>query len=222
KIIKSEDLVLVAGQAVNIWASYYIDRQPLLKKYLPFSSLDFDFLGNRQQAREIHKLLGGKLEINKTWDSSPQAAILFVDNLRIDFLVTVFGVDENSVISNAISFVNGFKVSHPFDLFKAKLRNFVRLPQEGRQDQKHLEMLILIVQQYLIECLEEKQQRIFFNLIEQLVALLCSDEAIFVAVEKNIPMKQCLDVDFSSLEKEFTETRLPQIMAKIQNSYSKW
>lgn len=39
------DLILVGGQAINIWASYYVDRVPALTEYLPFASADLNFYG---------------------------------------------------------------------------------------------------------------------------------------------------------------------------------
>ncbi|WP_310490315.1 hypothetical protein [Chamaesiphon sp. VAR_69_metabat_338] len=44
------DLILVGGQAINIWASYYADRVPALMDYIPFSSADLDFYGGKVEA----------------------------------------------------------------------------------------------------------------------------------------------------------------------------
>ena len=40
------DLVLVGGQAVNFWASYYERRVPELAREAPFTSKDIDFCGD--------------------------------------------------------------------------------------------------------------------------------------------------------------------------------
>lgn len=45
------DLVLVGGQAVNFWASYYERRVAELASEAPFTSNDIDFCGDQRAVR---------------------------------------------------------------------------------------------------------------------------------------------------------------------------
>ena len=45
--------VLIGGQAVNYWAEHYLAVEPELQKYVPFTSGDIDFRGNRDDVQHI-------------------------------------------------------------------------------------------------------------------------------------------------------------------------
>jgi hypothetical protein len=72
------DLILVGGQAINIWASYYTDRVPALTEYLPFASADLDFYGRKIEAIACQKILGGTINLNRDFDPSPNTGVLIV------------------------------------------------------------------------------------------------------------------------------------------------
>jgi hypothetical protein len=37
------ELILVGGQAVNLWGERYVEKDPSIRKFLPFTSRDADF-----------------------------------------------------------------------------------------------------------------------------------------------------------------------------------
>ncbi len=39
------ELILVGGQAVNLWGERYVDKEPSTRAFLPFTSRDADFTG---------------------------------------------------------------------------------------------------------------------------------------------------------------------------------
>jgi hypothetical protein len=49
--------VLVGGQAVNYWAERYLGEEPELRKLVPFTSGDIDFLGHRDDVQHIARQL---------------------------------------------------------------------------------------------------------------------------------------------------------------------
>ena len=53
----AEPLLLVGGQAVNLWALYYHDRTSDLA---PFVSRDADVLGDRETLKALGRLTGTK------------------------------------------------------------------------------------------------------------------------------------------------------------------
>ena len=47
------EFVLVGGQAVNFWASFYQGRVPALARKAPFASKDIDFCGDQRSVRPL-------------------------------------------------------------------------------------------------------------------------------------------------------------------------
>lgn len=138
----SLEVVVVGGQA---WANFYRERVPELEQYLPFASEDLDFYGGRLEA------LGGQIFLNQNFDPSPNAGIVTVNyqeqKLRIDFLASVYGLSELEIVSTAISFVGtgtltglSLKILHPILCLEGKLKCLKGLPQQSRQDLKHVRM----------------------------------------------------------------------------------
>jgi hypothetical protein len=70
-------LVLVGGQAINIWASYYVNRVPELNNYLPFSSADLDFYGGGIEAIACQRILGGQIKLNQDFEPTPNKGATF-------------------------------------------------------------------------------------------------------------------------------------------------
>ena len=153
--VKDLDIVLVGGQAVNLWASFYREETSELENYLPFASEDIKFYGGKLEAIACRNRLGGELILNNTFDPSPNTAVLLVNfnnkKLRLDFLGSVFGVSDFEIANNfkIISLKEApelkLKVLHPILCLEGKLKSVVSLPQQGRQDLKHLRMSVLFV-----------------------------------------------------------------------------
>lgn len=64
------ELVLVGGQAVNFWASFYQRRVPALEQEAPFTSKDIDFCGDRRSVGLCAERLGASDGLEK--DRSPR------------------------------------------------------------------------------------------------------------------------------------------------------
>ena len=50
--------ILIGGQAVNFWAETYLQHEPGLAAWFPFTSEDIDFCGGTADARRIAGQLG--------------------------------------------------------------------------------------------------------------------------------------------------------------------
>jgi hypothetical protein len=150
------------GQAVNFWAEYFTLREHgirELRKYQPFTSKDCDLWVSLAALKYFEANADGKL-VKGTSPADGQLAVFTTRSkpaLRIDLMSGVFGIppaDIGRVLKRVID-VAGIKVLDPLFLFKGKCHNFVKLPQEGRQDSKHLMMLGLILPAYLQELISE-------------------------------------------------------------------
>ena len=72
----------------------------------------------------------------------------------------VYGIPPNKIrqaFERSLD-ISGVRVLDPFFLFKGKCHNFVKLDQKQRQDEKHLQMLHLILPEYFRFLLDRTQR----------------------------------------------------------------
>lgn len=152
------------GQAVNFWAQIFEEAEPKLKAYLPYSSKDCDlWIGHRTFAAiKKGEVLDGTL---KAGDSpiDGQLGIFTTNDLPvkiIDLMQGVYGIAPDRIdhaYSRSLD-LNGVRVLDPLLLLKGKCHNYAKLDQSGRQDEKHLNMLVLILPVYFRYLLHETRQ----------------------------------------------------------------
>lgn len=92
------DVVVVGGQAINLWAVKYSDRCPELLDFLPFASEDLDFYGGKLEAITCRDALEGEVKLNQDFDPSPNSGVVITKRgnrtLRIDFLASVVSSED--------------------------------------------------------------------------------------------------------------------------------
>jgi hypothetical protein len=159
-------LVLVGGQAVNFWASQYIDRVPELKADAPFTSKDIDFCALPDAVKACAMRLGGRPKLATLEDmGTPNSGIVvFVDDeghtRSIDFLKAPAGLDYKETVETAFraeildadseSVVAAFHVMHPVLSLKSRAYNVARL--DGYQTEharKQLRAAVLCAREYV-------------------------------------------------------------------------
>lgn len=86
------DILIVGGQALNIWGEHYFDvAKTELSPYAPFLSKDIDFYGDRHAAKELALKLNGTLYVpdpaNATTASSAMVTVeIDGSTYQVDFL----------------------------------------------------------------------------------------------------------------------------------------
>lgn len=157
--------VLIGGQAVNYWAELYLAAEPELKKFVPFTSGDIDFRGNRDDVRHI----AGQLELpavfpDKVSMSALAGAIplrIGKQNSNIEIVRLIPGVSVATV--DALAIVTKFgeqqiRVLDPISLLCCKVNLALTVSQKDRQDVEHLKILIYCVRGFLREFLQEVER----------------------------------------------------------------
>ncbi len=143
---------LEGGQAVNFWAEYVDSRvqgQPL-SPLRPFTSKDCDIWVNSDtweklkrdpQLRQGSSPADGQLGILTLSEDPPRV---------VDVLSSVYGIavkEYPRLLERALD--DGLmRVIDPLNLFLSKCHCLLGLPQGDRQDQRHVQMLALILPQY--------------------------------------------------------------------------
>ena len=152
-----EPPVIVGGHAVNLWATYFLSHdEDALSKYLPFTSKDLDLVGNWNLLERLHQRLKGTLA--RSEPRSPVLGRLVVtspsgEDLIIEVLHTVKGLDFKELgrtVDLQADQVFG-RVLMPHLVLKAKIENAVTIDQSGRNDVKHVWMMILVVRAFIRE-----------------------------------------------------------------------
>ncbi len=141
-------LLLVGGQAINLWAIYYQERTVGLT---PFVSRDADVLGDRETLKTLGKLAGTKPQFFPLRPPSNEVGVVITKDgsgqpLLIEVLRSVHGVTNEELSAPVYTMAIGeggvqVQVPGPIALLKAKIANLADLPQAGRQDSRHVLIL---------------------------------------------------------------------------------
>jgi hypothetical protein len=149
-------LFLVGGQAVNIWALYY---KECTEEFQPFVSHDADILGKRDDLAAIAKNAGVKAQYFPMRPPTNEIGVALVKNvdgseLPIQVLSSVHGISNEELLHPAYTIGIGgnnirIRVPGPVALLQAKIANFADIPQQGRQDGRHVLILSRLMPAYL-------------------------------------------------------------------------
>ncbi len=185
--------VIVGGHAVGLWSRYYLLKGVAeLTRFLPFRSKDLDVVGTVELLNRLQRRFNGVLL--RSEPRSPVFGRLEIPRkdgsiLRIEVLHTVLGLDSGD-LARTIDLQAGDvigRVPMPHLVLKAKIANAAMLDQEGRQDVKHVRMMMLCVHAFIKELLEnlgtgEITERAVVNVLEEVREILTSPMADKAAV----------------------------------------
>jgi len=222
-----EPLLLVGGQAVNLWALYYEERT---RDLAPFVSRDADVLGDRETLRLLGKVAGKKPqyfplkppsnEIGVVIASDPSGAPLLIEVLRY-----VKGASNEELQQPAYQFAIGdpavrVRTPGPIALLQAKVANLAEIKQNGRQDGRHIVILARVMPAYLEDLrglaanggLDERK---LIEFLEQLLKVVTSAHGRKACADLRLnPRDLVTELESGGLPKlkAFLEKRLPRIL----------
>ena len=177
-------LVLVGGQALNVWAETYVKEEPALSRQAPFTSKDIDFQGDHQAARVCADRLNGTSYLGTLDDHSVNTGVVVYvdhrgDKRKIDFIESPLGLKADEVRRLAIPFdvldPNGqptgtrFLVLHPVHCLESRVYNTTVLPDHDRpKDLAQLRASILVARHFLKHLLVQGLTRDVHRLNERI------------------------------------------------------
>ena len=221
------DAVLVGGQAVNLWARRYERDLPAWQALRPYTSRDLDYHGGLAEARVALRILRAHGHLNTGADPGPHAAVLKVPlpsgrKLLVDILTAIYGVSAGDVERTAVAWTGTgaldgvqLRVIHPLLLLEGKAASLRGLPQTGRQDAKHLSIMILVLHEWLSEQLSVP--RPVFRAVERLAACAASPDGLH-AFAQGLDLMESLPLEAMRATEgfaDFLRQRLPQLLGKI-------
>lgn len=133
-----DEVCLVGGQAIGLWAMALDPHGSHLSALRPFSTADIDYFGSVEAARKFSDRIGGRLfrPSADTMNSNSSALVEVSIGGRtvvIDFLHAIIGVDTKEIARNAIevAIVDGkggtlaVPVISPFLCLRSRLANML-------------------------------------------------------------------------------------------------
>ena len=224
-----EPVLLVGGQAVILWALYYRDRTADLA---PFVSRDADVLGNRETLKAIGKLAGAKPQFFPLRPPSNEIGVVIAKDVKgapmlIEVLRYVHGATAEDLREPSYTMSIGenhvrVQVPGPIALLQAKIANVADLKQAGRQDARHVLILMRLIPSYLGDLQKSAidgrmEERKLLNFLEQLLNNVTTRSSRAVLAGLKIePDVLFADLNSNGLPKikEFLEKRLPRKLTK--------
>lgn len=226
-------VVLVGGQALNFWASYYEDRVAELAAGGPYTSKDIDFLGSHDAVRECARRLGGKAKLTTFDDmNTPNTGIvMFLDDdghlRQIDFLGSLAGIPETyyesieaTIVDDADKPVATLRVMDPISCLKGRAHNVAYLPgYQNDHARNQLRAAILVAKEFCRDLLRE----------DPFAALKCNEHVFdiarygagpFVFVRYGIDVLAAVVNDPGMPDKFYSE-RLPRVRANVERAREK-
>ena len=194
--------LLIGGQAVNYWAERYADTDPHLGKLRPFTSQDIDFKGNRADVQRIARQLG----LNPSYPRKVEMTSLsgFISfqigglKSNIEIVRRIPGIPETGTPAIQAEWEwETIRVLDPVSLLACKLELAATVPQEQRQDIKHLRILLHSVRAFLDELLQQVEMdnlpaRDWLRVANQVLKQTTSHRARRIASEHRIRWTEIL------------------------------
>ena len=161
---------LVGGQAASLWAEYYVQFEPELSQYEPFTTKDVDYFGGVKAAEKLAAAINGKVVLpsKDTMNSNSTALVEASVNDRtvvIDFLHDIIGVNrkefEKGVATILLKTEKGQTIEiplmHPVLCLKSRLGNMLSAATMRRDEvaTRQAHAAVLVVKAYIEEALPD-------------------------------------------------------------------
>lgn len=173
----------------RLWCLYFLSKDtPELARFLPFTSKDLDLVGTVDLLDRLHRGLKGDLLL-----SPPRSPVLGRleaprgdgGTLRVEVLHTVNGLNPKELHRAVVLRAGGIagRVLLPHLVLKAKIENTVSIEQDGRNDVKHVSMMIVCLRRFLAGLIEqvaemEMNARTVVNLLGEVWEVVNSPRAV--------------------------------------------
>jgi hypothetical protein len=221
----AEPVLVVGGQAVNLWALLYSHR---VERFSPFTSSDLDVLGNRATLESLASVAKAKAQLFPLKPPSNEVGVVIVKTadgreLLVEVLRYIEGVTNPELEESAFTFQVGSataRVPSPIVLLRTKISNVASISQEGRQDEKHVRILASIMPEFLNSLVVAVRQgrmdeRGLVGRLEQLLAVVTGRDASRVLAALGIaPEAMFAELDVTGLVKpqRFLTNRLRRVL----------
>lgn len=214
------ELVLIGGQALNLWAERYASAAPELAAAAPFTSKDIDFLGTAEQVARCAALVGGTHQLFRVSDRTAAAGVVTTPSgFEIDLVRAPRGVRPDELAARAVTLLST-RVMHPIHVLASRAANVVHIPRSDEHSLKQLKAAVIIVREFIREVLRDRGAREAHPLNEWVFKIAESDDSLAVWHSFNIDLFASVLL-VPELGEPFASQRYPRMAAKIAAMRSK-
>ncbi|MGH8019737.1 MAG: hypothetical protein ACREIA_15940 [Opitutaceae bacterium] len=220
-----EPVLLVGGQAVNLWALYYHEHTAGLE---PFVSRDLDVLGTRETLETLAKLVGARPQFFPLRPPSNEIGVVIAKDrdgnaMLVEVLRYVNGVTNDELRETVYTVALGdakVQLPSPIVLLQAKIANVIELDQTDRHDERHVRILARLMPAYLADLKQSAaegriEERGLIDALEQLLRVVTSATGKKAFARLEIGRRRLFDgLENDALPKvrAFVEKRLPRAL----------
>ncbi len=212
--VSETEPVVVGGQSVNLWAEHYLPRDPGLRRFMPFTSKDIDFFRNKAATLKLAESLEhGEILRPGIGSASPNAAVvvgmLGGREILVDFMATVLGVDEESIVKNCIGLQgvepeSGKRITmilmNPVDCLRSRLANMNVLGRTGSSSLRQTAASVRIFGHFIDDMLAAGRTRYAQQLLHDLEFVVRDQHAA-----KNSDVRHGESIDILQIYGRFME-----------------
>ena len=218
---RSENTVLIGGQAVAFWARFF-----RIRPRLPALTVDIDYLGTKAEAKRASARLKlpHTLRIATFDDHTPNSALLSVtlagypEPVLIDYLASIVGVESKAIEKSAVTVEfegEPLRVLHPLQLLQAKIWNLYRLERKRTPEGiEQARLAIEIAAAFIAQA--DMPQREMLNAIEAIGRFAPTVPARFASDNYRLDCLKAVPASVlrkGVLPEAFHKKRWPQILA---------
>lgn len=232
--VTGTNAVLVAGQAISVWASYYRERIPELEKVGVYVSRDVDFYGDREDAKTCAHRLRGKLRVataTDAFDGAPinTAVVSFCGEAgaehRVDFLANVYGVRRASDIRERAvvmeSDAGSFRIIDPVSQLRTRIANLTSLRSGQASAKWQACIAVWVAREWLGDVLQGSGGRPALRAIERVFNLALTQQANEASVLHGLEVFDAIR-PLPGLPERFEARRYPQMTLEVEKRRAKF
>lgn len=224
------EIVLVGGQALNIWAEYYLPGCQELAATGPYVSKDIDFCAAPAAVIDCANRLSLEPILPKDFEPTPNTgAVIFLDEegeeRQIDFLERPFGLLPTDVFNTAIPYnlldEDGnpteirIGVMHPERCMESRVHNVIGLRQNSAHALKQLRASVICAREFQKDLLGRGLTRLVLKLNERIFDFcLRNHNGVKVFSTTGIDPFDAV-ICSPELPEAFAKIRYPQMQARL-------
>jgi hypothetical protein len=205
-----DQLVLIGGQALNLWVEHY-SATPELADIYPTTSKDLDFCGGQEIIQRSADLLGGWAELYSVAQRTTGAGRVICSTGTIDFLREPLGVPVEQLQRRAVV-LEAVRVMHPLDVLRSRAANVARIPRDDDHSLNQLRAAVLVAREHTRALLAAGGPRPAQGANEEIATVAMSDDGLSVWRKHSVDVFLGVLVDETLGEAHLTK-RIPQLRA---------
>jgi hypothetical protein len=226
-VLAASEAVLIGGQAVAFWVSYFEPSLDNLEASRVASN-DLDFQGSKALLAQAAKLLGGEARIPSIDHFTPVVGIVtFLDSdgyeRQLDLLDRPYGLQPADVADSAIPLeiskpdgtILRLSVMHPERCMESRVQNTALPNKQTELASRQLRASIVCARAFSSELLNAGRTRDVLNLNERIFRFAEGDRSVRLALERDIEVFDAI-LDDERLPEKFRTVRLPQMRDRLR------